>query len=186
MKTRFGAPLLLLTIAASVQAANPAPPPKKTPSPAASSASGAPCSAAEFHQFDFWIGEWEVTTPEGKPAGTSRVSAVLGGCALQENWTSATGGKTTSLSVYDEPNRRWHQTSVDDRGGLLQIDGEFRDGRMVLAGRRPALKNRGGTIVHRISWTAVSPDRVQQRWEASNNEGRTWTTVFEGTYARKK
>ena len=28
-----------------------------------------PCSAPEYHQFDFWLGDWEVTTPDGKPAG---------------------------------------------------------------------------------------------------------------------
>jgi hypothetical protein len=32
-----------------------------------------PCAGAEHHQFDFWIGDWDVTTPDGKPAGRNRI-----------------------------------------------------------------------------------------------------------------
>jgi len=31
----------------------------------------AACTAPEHHQFDFWIGEWDVTLPNGKAAGTT-------------------------------------------------------------------------------------------------------------------
>lgn len=181
MKQRFGIALLLLAFAPAARGTDPA---STTPAPA--TPAGKPCAAPEFHQFDFWIGDWNVTTPEGKPAGTSKVAAILGGCAIQENWTSASGGKATSLSLYDEPNRRWHQTWVDDTGGLLQLDGEFRGGAMVLIGRRASVRDRGSAVVHRIVWTVISPDRVLQHWEASKNEGRTWSTFFDGTYARKK
>lgn len=40
-----------------------------------------PCSSQEHRQFDFWLGEWDVTQ-KGKPAGTSRITAILGGCVL--------------------------------------------------------------------------------------------------------
>ncbi|MDI1320797.1 MAG: hypothetical protein PSW75_11495, partial [bacterium] len=33
----------------------------------------------ESHQFDFWIGEWNVTTPDGKPAGLSKIESVSSG-----------------------------------------------------------------------------------------------------------
>ncbi len=186
MRQRFGLALLFIGFAAGARGADPATAPKKTPTPAANAPSGQACTAPEFHQFDFWLGDWNVTAPEGKPLGTSKVSAILGGCAIQENWTSATGGKATSISVYDAPNRRWHQTWVDDTGGLLQLDGEFRDGVMVLIGRRPSVRDRGSAVVHRIAWTVTSPDHVLQRWEVSKNEGRTWSTFFEGTYVRRK
>ena len=41
-----------------------------------------PCTAAENRQFDFWIGDWDVTTPNGKAAGTNRINPILGGCVL--------------------------------------------------------------------------------------------------------
>src|ERR1700741_5316479 len=52
----------------------------------------------ERHRFDFWIGEWDVTTPDGKPAGSSVIESVSGGCALLENWTSRSGGRGKSLN----------------------------------------------------------------------------------------
>src|SRR5215813_5206993 len=172
MLMRRGLAILIFCASVSAIGAGAAPAAKKTPTP--STPAEQSCTAPEFHQFDFWIGEWDVVNSEGKPAGQNRVVSIVNGCALQENWTSASGHRGTSLNVYDEPNRKWHQSWVDDSGGLLQLDGEFRDGRMVLAGRRPK-KDRSGFLLHRITWTVVSEDRVQQKWEASGNEGRTWT-----------
>jgi hypothetical protein len=47
----------------------------------------APCSAAEHHQFDFWIGHWDVFLPNGNKAGENRIEAIEGGCALLEQWS---------------------------------------------------------------------------------------------------
>jgi hypothetical protein len=51
-----------IALLALLQTASPAAPPPAPPSP------GAACTAAAFHQFDFWIGEWEVTNQQA-PAG---------------------------------------------------------------------------------------------------------------------
>jgi hypothetical protein len=155
---------------------------KKGPTPAAEP----PCSAAHNRQFDFWLGEWEVVDAAGKPAGRNRVVSVFDGCALQENWESAKGARGTSLTVYDAVTGHWHQTWVDDHGGLLELNGTFSDGRMELVGTRPSLVEKGTRLVHRITWTPLSTDKVRQKWEFSKNEGRTWTTLFDGTYVKKK
>ena len=42
---------------------------------------------------DFWLGDWSVTTPDGKHAGDNRIEAILDGCALSESWTGAGGGR---------------------------------------------------------------------------------------------
>lgn len=31
----------------------------------------------------------------------------------------------------------------------------------------------------------LSTDRVRQLWEVSKNEGRTWITLFDGTYVKR-
>src|SRR3954467_15427216 len=36
---------------------------------------------AERHRFDFWIGEWDVTTPDGKAAGRTALQSGRGGRA---------------------------------------------------------------------------------------------------------
>jgi len=76
------------------------------------SAAAGPCASPEHRQFDFWQGEWEVREA-GRAAGTNRITRVLGGCALREEWTGAGGGKGTSLNVYDEAQRRWHIERIE-------------------------------------------------------------------------
>src|SRR5918995_5108174 len=92
------------------------------------------CAAPEHRQFDFWIGEWEVTTPNGAPAGRNRIESILDGCALRESWTGAKGGSGNSYNAYDRQTRRWHQTWVDNGGLVLRLDGVFADGKMILSG----------------------------------------------------
>ena len=170
---------LLIASTASAQRSEKKKGPAPTPQPP-------PCSASSYRQFDFWLGDWDVLDAAGKQAGKNHVVSVFDGCALQENWESAQGGRGTSLTVYDAVTRRWHQTFVDDRGGLLQLDGGLEDGKMVLVGARPSVKEKGTRVVHRISWTPLPGEKVRQLWEASKNEGRTWATVFDGTYVKKK
>ena len=51
---------------------------------------GACADEKKSHQFDFWIGEWEVTAG-GKPAGMNSIQPILDGCVLQENWKGSGG-----------------------------------------------------------------------------------------------
>ncbi|HEY6929405.1 MAG TPA: hypothetical protein VJA66_06995 [Thermoanaerobaculia bacterium] len=155
---------------------------KKAPAP---TPEPKPCTAAPYRQFDFWLGDWDVVDSAGKPAGKNHVVSLFDGCGLQENWESAQGARGTSLNVYDAVTGHWHQTWLDDHAGLLQLDGGLDGGKMVLVGSRPSVKDKGTRVVHRIIWTPMD-DKVLQHWEFSKNEGRTWTTVFDGTYVRRK
>lgn len=152
-----------------------------TPSPASSPP---PCSSAEHRQFDFWIGHWDVTRPDGKPAGTNRIQSVFGGCALQEDWTSATGGyQGRSLNALG-PDGRWHQTWVDTDGLLLQLAGGMREGRMVMSQERTSRE--GDKVLHEISWERLPSGQVKQHWRSSDDDGKTWTDVFVGIYSKKR
>ncbi len=66
-----------------------------------------PCSAPEFRQFDFWIGDWDVESAAA-PGRTSRnvVTLVNDGCTLREEYTTPGGYAGTSLSFYDAPRER--------------------------------------------------------------------------------
>jgi hypothetical protein len=143
-----------------------------------------PCGAPEHRQFDFWIGEWEVRYPDGKLAGENRIERILSGCALRESWTGARGSRGTSLNAYDPGTKRWHQTWVDGDGLLLQIDGGIRGGAMVLEGE--TLSSAGRRTRQRTTWTPLPGGRVRQLWQQSTDDGKNWTVVFDGTYARKR
>lgn len=138
----------------------------------------------EASQFDFWIGDWEVTQPNGKVAGYNSIVAINGGRALLENWTSAAGnfaGK--SLNSYDVSAKKWKQFWVDTTGLVLEISGGIVDGKMVLTGK--TLNATGGEVQQRITWTPNEDGSVRQHWEQSSDGGKTWTTAFDGHYVRK-
>ena len=61
----------------------------------------APCSAPEYRQFDFWLGDWDVTNPAGKPVGHNHVTQEYGGCVLQEHWSGSGGSLGSSFNIYD-------------------------------------------------------------------------------------
>ncbi len=165
--------------------ATPSSSPVVTTSPAAPTMS-ASCTAPQYRQFDFWLGDWDLVGADGKKSAEDKVVQVLGGCALQENWTGVKSGQGLSLSAYDPATRHWHQTLMDDGGAVLKIEGEFAEGKMILIGQRPSQKEKGVTITHRIAWTPLQDHRVKQIWENSTNGGRTWRLVSEGTYVPRK
>jgi hypothetical protein len=141
------------------------------------------CASPESHQFDFWIGDWVVTDSAGKTVlGTEHNVAVLGGCAIQENWHGSDGSEGTSLNAYIVTPKQWHQSWIAANGNLLLLDGAFAGGKMVLQGASTSPK---GPIVNRITWTPLAPDRVRQTWDISTDGGKTWVHSFDGYYKRK-
>jgi hypothetical protein len=133
--------------------------------------------------FDFWIGEWDVFGPQGRPAGANSITALYDGGALAEHWRGEGGVEGHSLNTYDASTDRWHQTWVDSTGGLLLLDGGLVDGTMVLEGTIPGAD--GATPQRqRISWTP-GDDGVRQHWETSDDDGATWQTAFDGRYRRR-
>jgi hypothetical protein len=141
------------------------------------------CSTPEHRQFDFWIGTWDVTTPDGKPAATNRIELVLGGCVLLEHWEGSGGGAGKSFSMYVAAEKQWSQTWVDQGGNRIMLTGGLRDGKMVLsnAWRSPA----GKAMASDLTWTPMSDGRVRQVWRQSSDGGATWTTTFDGFYRRR-
>ena len=79
---------------------------------------------------------------------------------------------------------KWQQTYVDDTGQVLVLEGDFKDGRMVLQGEKAM--GRQKVALQRISWQVVPGDKVRQRWDISQDDGKTWSVLFEGLYAKKK
>ena len=92
-----------------------------------------PCAASEHRQFDFWIGEWEVRSGDGRLLGNNRITSILSGCALQEEWTSADAKvRGVSHNAFDPNDGRWHQAWVDTTPSRLDFVGGLVDGRMVM------------------------------------------------------
>ena len=72
---------------------------------AAPSAPAPVCDSAEYRQFDFWIGTWNVTEG-GQPAGQNAIEPDLKHCALFESWRSISGSRGRSINFYDRDRRQ--------------------------------------------------------------------------------
>jgi hypothetical protein len=151
--------------------------------PSSVAAQEARCTEEEYRQFDFWLGEWQVTGADGDVAGTNRITSILGGCVLMEEWSSAGSAFTgKSFNIYDGGRGRWHQTWVDTVGRLLELYGGLEEGKMVLRGERPG--RNGSPVMHEISWAPLDGGDVRQIWRTSGDGGESWEVQFNGLYER--
>lgn len=146
--------------------------------------SGPPCSNAIYRQFDFWIGKWEVKSPAGKTVGWNEVTRELEGCLLVEHWKSAAGKSVgSSFNYYDIRDQLWHQLYLDnsgDAGAYPAMSGYFQDGKMVLL-TDPKVKP-----LDRWTWYQVSPGKVRQMGERSEDGGKTWSIFWDSIYEAVK
>ena len=142
------------------------------------------CTGAEYRQFDLWIGEFDVRSPDGQLAGHNVIEPTLNGCVLTEHWTGTDGSEGRSVNFYDRREQRWNQVWIDNRGGVLRLAGGIVDGSMLLEG---TTSGKDGAIRrHRIRWTPNPDASVRQHWESSTDDGATWATVFDGIYQPRK
>ncbi len=143
----------------------------------------APCSAAEYRQMDFWVGDWVVIDRQsGQAVGESRIELLYDGCVLRENWASA-GFLGGSLTGYWKADGKWHQTWVDQTGALRQFAGGLDAyGRMVLVARQPAPG--AATTLVRMTFTANADGTVRQYSDLSQDGGATWRTRYDFLYTR--
>lgn len=142
-----------------------------------------PCTAPEYRQFDFWLGDWDVFNLAGKQVGRNRITLEQGECVLHEHWVDMQGGTGESFNIYDARRGVWHQTWVAATGNLLLLDGGWQDDRMILSGEQPLPD--GGTLSHRISWIPQDDGSVHQVWDQSTDNGNTWQTGFHGIYRKR-
>jgi hypothetical protein len=141
-----------------------------------------PCTAAEYRQFDFWVGDWIVEDSSGNQMGTNRIDRILDGCVLQENWNEGRPGAGKSFNIWSRITGKWHQTWVATGGNLVLLDGELVGDAMVLRGERQTPR---GHVWDRITYRPLDGGRVQQLWEISTDSGRTWRASFDGRYRRR-
>ena len=145
-----------------------------------------PCHAPEQRQFDFWVGRWDVFSPDGKKAGENSIELIDDACVLLERWRGGGGSSGTSLNSWDKASQQWHQHWVDNQGGILRLSGTLEGQSMVLEGRQAHPRNHGIVQRHRITWTPLADGAVRQWWQSSDDDGATWVTAFDGRYVRQK
>jgi hypothetical protein len=150
-----------------------------------------PCNDSIYHQFDFWVGEWDVFGLNGKKAGDSRIERILGTCIIEENWKSAAinqgfqyEGK--SFNTFNKATENWQQYWVDNAGGVTDYTaGHYDDGKMIF--ETSIVKQADDKLkIQRLTFFNLGPNKVRQLGETSDDGGKTWKTNYDLEYRRKK
>lgn len=165
--------ILLLWLTASVAAQQPA---DSTPPP---------CSSAEAAQFDFWIGEWDLTWADSG-RGHNSITKPLGNCVIQEQFRDLAPNSLVghSVSVYDPQAKLWRQTWVDNTGAYMTFTGGWENDRMILS--RSVTRKDGSEILQRMVFRDITRESFVWDWQSSTDSGKTWAMQWQINYSRSK
>jgi len=144
-----------------------------------------PCAhKAEYREFDFWLGEWDVVTSEGRnPAGASSVQLLLDQCVLLENWSG--GGTGKSFNHFDTRTKKWIQDWVDSQSHSVHFEGGIeKDG--VMHYYADDLDAQGKSVKRHMQFFNLDKDHVRQFCQQSNDGGKTWQIQYDFLYIRKR
>ncbi|MBX7150898.1 hypothetical protein K1X84_04620 [bacterium] len=133
-------------------------------------------------QFDFWIGEWEVTDSE-QVIATSVEQFLVDSSIIMENYSQSDGYTGKSINFYDRYLKKWRQTWVDHVGNVSEFIGEYRDGAMVFEGETHRAS--GKKILRKMIFYNLGPDKVRQYSEMSLDNGKNWQIAYDFIYIRK-
>jgi hypothetical protein len=146
-----------------------------------------PCQTRpENREFNFWVGEWDVkptSAGNGPSVGTSKIESLADNCIILENWES-TGFSGKSWNFYDLGTHKWRQIWLDVSGRKAEFSGEYKDGAMKFEGE--TITGKGQRVKSHMTFFNLGPNKVRQFAERSTDDGKTWTTVVDFIYLRKK
>lgn len=141
------------------------------------------CIAPEAAQFDFWVGEWDLTWGENL-RGTNSVRKLWNACTIEENFTDPnTNLQGKSWSVYDPKKKKWQQTWIDNNGSYMLFEGEFKDGQMLLSRQQ---SNAQGELQHfKMLFYNIAQNSFDWAWQQSKDNCQTWETLWQIHYQRR-
>jgi len=154
------------------------------PAPAPPAQRPNPCpTKPEYKQFDFWVGEWDVTD-KGEKIATSSIQRIVNDCIIFENYFQADGYTGKSFSFFDGTLGKWRQTWVDSAGNVGEFVGEYKEHAMRFEGETH--RANGQKILRRMTLFNLGADRVRQYSERSLDGGKTWDANYDFIYLRRK
>ncbi len=144
-----------------------------------------PCEGiSEFSDFDFWLGDWEVRTPDGALAGHNTITKSKGGCEIREDWRGAGGSAGTSTNFYLPSRDQWRQVWVGSNGTLIDMTGGLVSGEMQMEGTIE-YPHQDRVVAFRATWSKSSDGTVvRQRMEEFDLATSSWQLWFDGFYRR--
>jgi hypothetical protein len=144
------------------------------------------CNTAQSHQFDFWVGTWNVfpNVKGAQQVATSLIESLYSGCGIRENWMPLNGSNGGSMNAYSQVTGQWEQFWVDSGGSAVHFSGGLNGKSMVIQGLWPAPGH--ANQLSRITYTPLKKGRVEQLGEISNDGGANWSKSFDFIYKPAK
>jgi len=145
-----------------------------------------PCAAEPHsHDFDFWIGEWDVYQTGTKfLVGHSSVQSISGGCAILENWTSTQASIGKSINYYNSATGKWEQDWIGSAGGPQRyLDGVYKDSVMHFTYENVTNNKK---VTGNFKFYNIDKNTVRQYQDVNNDDGKTVTVSYDFTYVRKR
>jgi len=139
------------------------------------------CREPESRQFDFWLGEWEVS-PTGASMILAESSITLAdqGCVVLEEWRPFSGASAHSISAYDAASGRWRQAYAGSGGGWTLYSGRVDGGVLRFDNESSADGQR-----QRMNYQRLDADSVRQWGETFDAARGAWTVTWDFTYRRR-
>ncbi len=143
-----------------------------------------PSEPDEIHQFDFWLGDWDLAWGNG--SGTNSITRIFGGSVIKEDFLDAkTGFAGGSMSMWRPTEKQWRQVWMDNQGGYLEFVGGWDGEQMVLTLDNPEDTGKPDKVT-RMRWHDIEADAFVWTYESSGDDGATWTTAWEIDYTRRR
>jgi hypothetical protein len=150
----------------------------------AAAADSAACATnSDNRQLDYWVGNWRVGAAGSSGNARSTVSLSLDKCLVVENWDGGRGHHGQNILGYSADDRNWYGMFADNEGRVhVFTGGKVASGSAEFTGTSHGPN--GETVLNRVKVLRLSPDKVEQTWEKSSDNGTTWNVVFRGEYLR--
>ena len=131
------------------------------------------CTAAEFRQFDFRVGNFAWVGP-GTLRGEAENVPEASGCSIREVLRMTNGGTVRAVAFYEPGAAKWFYTSIEG-AALTRLSGGIESGRMVMYNESRS---------RRVVFEVTGIDAHKQIGEATT-DGTAWTRLGEGTYTKQ-
>lgn len=143
----------------------------------------APCTAPEYRQFDFWVGDWDVTRAgSDQIIATSLIESLYNGCVIRENWRPLGSSGGGSLNTWLPASGVWRQIWTDSNGSWNEFEGGMSGESMILRGHRLGNDPKQRSVLAKMTFTPQADGSIRQHGELSTDFGLTWQTGYDFIY----
>ena len=144
------------------------------------------CCTPAHDAFDFWIGDWEVFSPQGGKVGENSISNLEENCIISEQWIGASGTTGKSYSYFNPADNSWNQVWIDNKGSHLILKGKEASENVMILQSAPSKNAQGQYFYSQVTWSKNEDGTVRQLWELYDTDNNLLSVAFDGLYKPRK